>query len=313
MIKKLFLILLVISYLQISSSAILAETLILDGDKIKDTSVLSKLPDRNFSSSPQLKIGDREHGPIGRIYIWSDFSVIPIGSVIENANLRLFYYYSSSAQMYQSKGALVKVLENWDASELKWSNQPLIGTTAISTCDVDPWMFSPSYGWRDLDITSDVQAIVNGSSPNFGFAIKLITTNDWYPDFPWGLEVGDEDFRISQERCFYSSEAQINQPYSPSISITYQKPTQTIANLVEKKHDLFKEGMIDNSGIVISLDAKLNQAQKFVIKNQKDQAQRILFTFIKEVSAQSGKHITNEAANILIDNSHLVIESIKND
>ena len=69
------------------------------------------------------------------------------------------------------------------------------------------------------------------------------------------------------------------------------------------------EGEIDNQGTVASLLAKLNVAQKLIDDGKIDQAKNILDAFINEVQAQSGKHITLEAADILIQSAGSIISS----
>jgi parallel beta-helix repeat protein len=66
-------------------------------------------------------------------------------------------------------------------------------------------------------------------------------------------------------------------------------------------------GLIDNSqGIDISLMYKLSVAQRLV-QSDRIAAKNVLNAFINEVQAQSGKHITTEAANILIKAAEYII------
>jgi hypothetical protein len=77
----------------------------------------------------------------------------------------------------------------------------------------------------------------------------------------------------------------------------------TIAGLVCAKHRLYDIGWIYGpgaQGIVNSLDAKLEAAQRAHDRGQRHTAVNILNAFVHEVEAQTGKHITEEAAVILI-------------
>jgi len=69
------------------------------------------------------------------------------------------------------------------------------------------------------------------------------------------------------------------------------------------KHRLYDRGWIYGPGapgIVNSLDAKLETAQRAYDRGQRHTAANILNAFVHEVEAQTGKHITAEAAAILI-------------
>ncbi len=77
----------------------------------------------------------------------------------------------------------------------------------------------------------------------------------------------------------------------------------TIAGLICAKHQLYDMGWIYGpgaQGIVNSLDAKLEAAQRTYDRGQPHTVANILNAFVHEVEAQTGKHITAEAAAILI-------------
>ena len=95
------------------------------------------------------------------------------------------------------------------------------------------------------------------------------------------------------------------EPWTPTPPI----PT-TIDELRTETEDLGFEREIDNKGIVKSLLAKLNVAQKLVENGKIDQAKKILNAFINEVQAQSGKHITPQAADILIESAKYILSHL---
>ena len=83
----------------------------------------------------------------------------------------------------------------------------------------------------------------------------------------------------------------------------------TIADLICAKHRLYDMGWIYGpgaQGIVNSLDAKLEAAQRADERGQRHTAVNILNAFVHEVEAQTGKHITAEAAAILIRGAQYV-------
>jgi hypothetical protein len=86
--------------------------------------------------------------------------------------------------------------------------------------------------------------------------------------------------------------------------------TATIQSLKIYVNRFFQEGKIDNAGIRDSLLAKLQQAQNAIDKGKIPLAINLLNAFINEVQAQSGKHITAEAAKILIADAKWVINRL---
>jgi parallel beta-helix repeat protein len=95
------------------------------------------------------------------------------------------------------------------------------------------------------------------------------------------------------------------EPWTPTPPI----PT-TIDELRTETEDLGFDGEIDNKGIVKSLLAKLNVAQKLIENGKINQAKNILNAFINEVQAQSGKHITLKAADILIESAEYILSHL---
>jgi hypothetical protein len=83
-----------------------------------------------------------------------------------------------------------------------------------------------------------------------------------------------------------------------------------IPGLICTKHRLYDEGEIYGSGahgIVVSLDAKLDAAQRSIDKGNIHTAINQLNAFINEVEAQRGQKITPYGADLMIDDAELVI------
>ncbi len=75
--------------------------------------------------------------------------------------------------------------------------------------------------------------------------------------------------------------------------------------------ELGLEGEIDNQGIVKSLIAKLNVAQKLVDKGKIDEAKSTLEDdFIPQVQGLTSIHITVEAADILIQSAEYILSHL---
>jgi hypothetical protein len=86
--------------------------------------------------------------------------------------------------------------------------------------------------------------------------------------------------------------------------------TTTISGLIDLKHRLYAEGGIYGpgaAGIVQSLDAKLEAAQRNLGAGLPHAAINNLHAFIHEVEAQTGKHITPDAAQLMIGDAQQLI------
>jgi hypothetical protein len=89
--------------------------------------------------------------------------------------------------------------------------------------------------------------------------------------------------------------------------------TTTISGLIDLKHRLYAEGGIYGpgaAGIVQSLDAKLEAAQRNVDAGLLQAAINNLQAFIHEVEAQTGKHITSTTAAFMIKDAQQIIASL---
>lgn len=84
----------------------------------------------------------------------------------------------------------------------------------------------------------------------------------------------------------------------------------TVADAIADLIMFFETGQIDNRGIYNGLLGTLNKAQKALDKGNINLAVNLLNSFINEVQAQSGKHITSDAAAILIAEAQWIINSV---
>ncbi len=86
--------------------------------------------------------------------------------------------------------------------------------------------------------------------------------------------------------------------------------TATISGLMDLKHRLYAEGGIYGpgaGGVVQSLDAKLEAAQRNLETGLPHAATNNLQAFVHQVEAQTDKHITPEAARLLIEDAQRII------
>jgi 2',3'-cyclic-nucleotide 2'-phosphodiesterase (5'-nucleotidase family) len=115
------------------------------------------------------------------------------------------------------------------------------------------------------------------------------------------LALGDHTLTV------YAMDKAYNQS-TQSVTFTVIATPESLLDGVNRFYD---EGKIDNQGIANSLTKKLENVQKSLDKGKIDSAINQLNAFINEVQAQSGKHITTEAAKVLIADAQWVINSLK--
>jgi len=132
----------------------------------------------------------------------------------------------------------------------------------------------------------DVWADLDGVAVTSGQLIDL-----------FDLSLGDHTLTVYAMDKAYNKSSQ-------SVTFTV---IATVASMQSSLNRLYKEGQIDNAGIYKGLSQKLNAAQMLLNKGQKAAAINILEAFIKEVTAQSGNHIDEDAADMLIADAQWVI------
>jgi hypothetical protein len=135
-----------------------------------------------------------------------------------------------------------------------------------------------------------IQATLDGTPMTSGQVVDLYT-----------LSLGDHTLTVVATD-FYGN--------AMTRSVTFSV-TATIQSTIAGANRFYSEGKIDNGGILNSLTKKPENAQKDLDKGKTDTAINKLTAFVNEVSAQSGKHITAEAANLLIADAQWVIAHLK--
>jgi 2',3'-cyclic-nucleotide 2'-phosphodiesterase (5'-nucleotidase family) len=154
----------------------------------------------------------------------------------------------------------------------------------------------PDFLTIDFAVTDDisgvktVEALLDGNPVADGDVIDLYT-----------LALGDHTFTVNAMDKAYNQSSQ-------SVTFTVTATSQSLVFAVNR---FYSEGKIDNDGIQNSLLKKLENAQKDIDKGKLDTAINKLEAFINEVQAQSGKHIAEDAANLLIADAQWVIAHLK--
>lgn len=146
----------------------------------------------NFGSAPTMHILDWTwnetgcKGSTGRMLIkFSELNALPAGAVITNATLKLYHppaspaewgnsYFPGTALSYTNEGKIYLVDRStsgaWNESTVTWANKPAFETGLYASMPVSATRWG---GVSSTDVTTLVQAIVNGGGLNNGFYIKL--------------------------------------------------------------------------------------------------------------------------------------------
>ena len=92
--------------------------------------------------------------------------------------------------------------------------------------------------------------------------------------------------------------------------ITFVVDPVTFESIAQHIADALAVGAIDNSGIAQSLLAKLAAAAEAVDRGQPGTAIEILDAFGLEVEAQTGRRLSPETADVLLDDAASLVESL---
>ncbi len=137
---------------------------------LADATTDSSLPAVNFGSSPELNFG-KVFSPTPPSF-WRRghvlFDVSAFGGLVPTR--ATFHWYQSQAQ---GAGCLDVSLHNvtapWAESTVTWQTQPAFDPTEVTrVCVGDVF----ALGWKRFNVTSLVQAWLDGSVPNLGFVIR---------------------------------------------------------------------------------------------------------------------------------------------
>lgn len=94
-----------------------------------------------------------------------------------------------------------------------------------------------------------------------------------------------------------------------SASVTFTI-TATLQSLRSSVINLHAQGMIDNREIRNSLLAKLDNVESYLAQGKRKNAIKTLQAFVNQVHAQSGKHVTSDAATSLSSDALWVINHL---
>ena len=202
----------------------------------------------------------------------------------------------------------------WDGIDLKGSHSNSIKSNTITNCFTGIYLGSE---------TDNMNIIYHNNLINNMCQVTCYSTpNMWDDGYPsggnyWSDHVTVDDYSgINQDEP--GSDGIVDEPYIidndnrdnyPLVEPWSPLP-RTIEELKTEIEKCWSEGEIDNQGIVKSLIAKLDVAQKLADREKIDEAKIVLEDFIIQVQELSEIHITVEAADILIQSAEYILSHL---
>ncbi|MDD4223854.1 MAG: chitobiase/beta-hexosaminidase C-terminal domain-containing protein [Candidatus Cloacimonetes bacterium] len=150
-----------------------------------DASIHVTMPNANDGSGERLTVRNAVGNPLYPppagswqidALVWFDLSSVPSSSTVASATLKLYYYEYKDNDPAGRTLSLFRALQPWNEATVTWNNQPAYAAVASATGTVP----ASTFNWMDWDVTSDVQAFVNGTNANHGWKVTdLVPWNDY--------------------------------------------------------------------------------------------------------------------------------------
>jgi hypothetical protein len=173
-----------------------------DVNASKDAPVFQNHPDTNYNGN-ELVVSQHAAYTQARSYLQFNLSSIPSSAVIIGARLGLYYYDSDVLSTDASVG-VYRMIGNWNASTITWTNQPTYATSAAATVTVPADATLDFIYWNIIDLA---KGWVNGSITNNGLVLA-----------------STDETSINGARFFFSSVA-TNASQRPKLEIIYFNPS----------------------------------------------------------------------------------------
>jgi len=142
-----------------------------------DASIWMEYPNNNYGSSDHMGVRNRyghpthqDHWEVNAL-IRFDLSSIPPGTPIISARLCLYYYGCVFDNCEGRDLACYRITSDWNEGNVTWNTRHSY-TSEVTSFSTVPPIYRPMC-W---DVTSDVQAFVNGEETNHGWEIMDTTT-----------------------------------------------------------------------------------------------------------------------------------------
>lgn len=133
----------------------------------QDSYVDQNKPTLNYGGDNDFRVRSITLSPSAgnqRAFVQFDMSGIPANSLIRFAKLQLYMYEAPSAsRTYDAQ----RLTASWVETSINWNNQPAVAASVSATATTG----IVANSWVEWDVTSDVQAIANGTLTNYGWRI----------------------------------------------------------------------------------------------------------------------------------------------
>lgn len=208
-----------------------------DSAEGKDANVWEFNPNNNYGSSTEFTIYAWTNSgtpALRRCFIDFDFSSIPLGATITNAELTLYNYANSPStngehsQLSGSNELVVqRIISTWDEHTINWNNQP---NTSILNQIIVPASSSVHQDYI-IDVTPLVQDILSNTSNSFGFGIKLQTEQYYRSAIFASSDIGNPALH-PKLTVTYTMSTSINEDFYEMSDISfYPNPFNDLASI----------------------------------------------------------------------------------
>ncbi len=146
-----------------------------------DAYISERYDGRNYGDSRTMYVRSKPQENM-RSLIKFDTSSIPPGSMIISATLKLD---AKSIPKASRNYIINRALASWDELSVTWNSKPAVAPSPTSSASTPS-----SPGWMEWDVTSDIQAFVNGN-----------------PDYGWQISDANENSPTEYKTTFYTKES----------------------------------------------------------------------------------------------------------
>ena len=167
-------------------------------------------------------------------------------------------------------------------------------------------------GWIEGTVTDAVTDLaIEGATVSANGLSDVTDPSGFY-----SIEVPPDTYDVTAEMMGYVSQTVTDVAVSADATVTLDfqlepVPTEvTIDTLIAQVEEFYEQGEIDESEIATSLIEKLSAAKKKIEQGRMHTAKNILGAFINHLEAQSGKHVSTQAADILIAGAQHLIDNL---
>lgn len=137
----------------------------------KDAFIYEYNADQNLGTHPDFMAGVYNDDKT-RNLIRFNFSEIPTDAIVDNVNVSLYSYNSSSngTHLGNNSSLLQRVTSSWEEDVVTWNNQP--STTSEDEVTLENTTQSIQ-DYLDVDITGMASYMIANPSDNYGFLLRL--------------------------------------------------------------------------------------------------------------------------------------------